>query len=263
MLPDLAFHPFRIRRIARHQNQGDRSLRLAVQLPPGPQQRIVFAGVKAAADDDDVMGTVAEPLAKRTHPTRVRRWRREVVLHVAGHVEAPRLHPEALQAPGMLLSLDGDERHGPHERRNDAAESMPPAGSRGHPAVQHDDRNVTPPQREEEIRPQVPFHDHHQAGTEAAQESIDDDGEIEGKENDAVPGEGAACSGQTGGGEGGDHERRFRKVPLQPVHQRLQQQHLSRGCPVQPDGRGCRRPPDQHRSGTGIPPSLRAVQGDR
>ena len=239
VFPDLACHPFRIRRIAGHQNQSDRYLRLAARVPPGPQQRVVFTRMKASAHDDHVSGAVTQLLTQHADFPRLRRWRREVVLHVAGHVEASRLHPEALQAPGMLLSLDGDERHRPHERRNDATQRMPPAGPRGRPAVQHDDRNVTSAQREEEIRPQIPFHDHHQAGTEAVQESIDDEGKIEGKENDPVAGKGAACGGVAGGGEGRDHERSLRHVPLQPTHERLQQQNLARGCAVQPDRRGC------------------------
>ena len=226
-IPCLQFRPDTrdVRGIARHHDESKARM-VPHQRPITCRDGPVLAIAQAPADDDHVLrGEVqCAPRIGRSRPGRCR----EIVFHVPGHRDA-RLRNTQPKEPGRVrVALHGDQRHLSQQMRHQARSGVNSTRPFGHLAVDDRHRDAPRVSCEQEIGPEIRFHDNHQPWVVAAQETAHHETQIRRKVDHACIRIVLLRRGKASGGIGGNHHRRRRILCREAPDQRPQQRDLAR-----------------------------------
>ena len=147
--------------------------------------------------------------------------RRHVELQVAADLHALRLRAEHDEAVGVVARLRGHQPHRAQRAADQRGEHAVAAQrTRRQPRVEDVGGNATVAAAEQQVRPQLGFHDQRQRRAEMVEEAADRTRQVVRQVDvgDRIAPQGAHALG-TGRGDGGDHQAQVRSQLAQSVHQ--------------------------------------------
>ena len=145
--------------VARDENE-EQAGELRTQVGEQVEQDFLFAGMGAAGHEDGLRGRHIDLLEQLDGINRLRVGvgHGDVVLHVAGHVDAVRGHADGGEIGGVLVALRAHQRElAEHALRQPAQPFVAALGAGGHATVDQKERDAARRPRPDMVRPQFGF----------------------------------------------------------------------------------------------------------